>query len=387
VPREPLLTRPFLLAFAAHFLHALGFNLFLHLPGHLKTLGATEVAIGAIYGVGSAVAVLARPAMGTAMDRRGARLLIRGGGLLHATACALYLTVGSLGPWVYFVRIVHGVAIAMIFVSLFAFVAELLPPRRRIEGIALFGVSGMLPMSVGGLIGDVVVAQAGYRALFALAAVLATVALALSLPLRDPSPAEPGAPRPAAAPGFLAGTRGAGLVPLWLVGLVFGAAVAAPFTFLKTFVLATGIGSVGLFFTLYSLTAVALRLLANRLPDRVGPKRVLIPALATGGAGLGLLALTHTATEMAVAGVLCGLSHGFAFPILVGMLVARAPAHGRGAAYAVFTALWDVGAMLGGPLFGLVIQRAGYPPMFGAAAALILAGTATYAVLDRRRRA
>jgi MFS family permease len=381
VPREPLLTRPFLLAFAAHFLHALASNLFLHLPGFLKRLGATEVAIGLIFGAGTAMAVIARPAMGTIMDRRGIRPIILLGGLLHATACALYLTVGTLGPWLVAVRVIHGAAGAMIFVSLFAFAASIVPASRRFEGIALFGVSGMLPMSLGGLLGDVILAYTAYQILFVVSAALASAALLLSLPLRDAG-ARP--PAPAAGATWLGAARAAGLLPIWMVAMVFGAAVAAPFTFLKTFVMTTGIGSVGLFFTVYSLTAVALRLVSGSLPDRVGPKRVLLPALVAGALGLALLACTRNATEMTVAGLLCGLSHGYAFPILVGMLVTRAPASSRSAAYAIFTALWDVGAMVGAPLFGLIVERTGYPAMFAAAGALVLGGTLGFAVWDRR---
>jgi len=381
VPRESLLSRSFLLSFAAHFLHALAFNLFLHLPGFLKRLGAAEVAIGLIIGASAAVAVFARPLMGAVIDRRGSRPVILVGGLLHAIACALYLTVGTLGPWLYVVRVVHGAAGAMIFVSLFAFAASIVPASRRIEGIALFGVSGMLPMSFGGLLGDIVLAHAPYQVLFAVSAALSLAALAISLPLRDPGtrPAEPPSGR-----SWLGAARAAGLLPIWMVAMIFGAAVAAPFTFLKTFVMATGVGSVGLFFTVYSLTAVALRLVAGSLPDRVGPTRVLLPALLLGGLGLGLLAHTHGSAEMAVAGLLCGFSHGFAFPILVGLLVARAPIASRGASYAVFTALWDVGAMTGAPIFGLIIQGAGYPPMFATAAVLVLAGALAFALWDRR---
>src|SRR4051812_13636786 len=165
--REPLLTRPFLLAFAAHFLHALSFNLYLHLPGFLAALGAEEVAIGVLFGATAATGIAFRPFLGRVMDLRGTRLVIVWGGLLNAVVCALYLTVGGLGPWLWVVRIAHGLAEAMLFASLFAFAAEVVPAARRIEGIALFGVSGMLPISLGGLVGDFVLAHGRYLHLFA----------------------------------------------------------------------------------------------------------------------------------------------------------------------------------------------------------------------------
>jgi len=380
VVREPLLNRPFLLAFAANFLQCLAYNLYLHLPGFMKLLGGTEVEIGLVFGVGAAVAVVARPTMGRIIDRRGISRMIVAGGVVHTLACALYLSVGTLGPWLYVVRIIHGVGGAALFVSLFAYAADIVPASRRIEGIALFGISGMLPMSLGGLLGDLILAHAGYREVFAAAVVLAGSALVLSLPLRDQRPRAAPEPR---RPGLLRAAHRDGLLPIWFVAMVFGAAVSAPFTFLKTFVMATGIGSVGLFFTVYSLAAVVLRLAFGTLPDRLGPRRVLLPALFLGAAGLVLLARAQGSSGIGVAALLLGLSHGYVFPILVGVLVTRAQPSERGASYAVFTALWDAGSMVASPAFGLLIQATGYRPMFVAAGALVLGGTLVFALWDR----
>ena len=63
----------------------------------------------------------------------------------------------------------------------------------------------------------------------------------------------------------------------------------------------------------------------------------------------------------------------------------RASDSDRGSATAIFTALFDLGLVLGGPFFGWISRSAGYTPMYTAAAAVIVAGTALYAVWDRRR--
>ncbi|HEY3351663.1 MAG TPA: MFS transporter, partial [Polyangia bacterium] len=352
--REPLLTRPFLLAFAAYFLHSLSFNLFLHLPGFVRSIGADEVTIGLIYGATGLTAVLARPALGRAMDVYGRRGVFLAGGVLNAVICALYLTVHAPGSWLYTVRIIHGLAEAMLFTSLFAFAADIVPATRRIEGLAIFGISGMLPLSLGGLLGDLLLARWGFAQVFEAATLLAAVGLALTLPLADAPPA-PGAE--AAPPrGLLAAGRQRDLLPLWFIGTVFSTAVAAHFTFLKTYVMTVGFGSVGLFFTLYSLAAVGLRLVGASLPDRIGPKRALVPALAVLAAGLWLLATGRSAAAVAAAGVLCGLGHGYTFPILLGMVVSRARPAERGAALAIFTALYDLGSLIGSPVLGLVIR-------------------------------
>jgi predicted MFS family arabinose efflux permease len=248
--------------------------------------------------------------------------------------------------------------------------------------MALFGVSGLLPMSLGGLLGDAILARAGYSELFLVAAVLALASLALSLPLRNHPPAPDDLP----PRGFLRAIAEPGLLPLWFIGTVFATAIAAHFTFLKTFILATGVGSVGLFFTTYSIAAVVLRLFFGWVPDRVGPTRALHPALALLAAGFVLLAFAATPTAVALAGACCGLGHGFTFPILSGLVVSRARPAERGAAMSLFTALFDGGVLIGGPVLGTVIRTSGYPAMFLTAAGMLVVGAVVFAVWDPRVR-
>ncbi len=83
--------------------------------------------------------------------------------------------------------------------------------------------------------------------------------------------------------------------------------------------------------------------------------------------------------------MLCGLGHGFVFPILFGMVVGRAREVERGAAMSIFTALFDVGVLIGGPVLGLVIRLAGYPAMYVTAALIVCGGAVGFAVWDRGR--
>jgi MFS family permease len=377
-----LLTRPFALCFVANSLQGLAFNLFLHFPGYLKQLGADEFRIGFISALTAVAAIALRPPIGRAMDRRGRRGVILVGGAVNVVALALYLLVDRVGPLLYAARILHGLAEAMLFSALFTYAADHVPAARRTQGLALFGVSGMLPISIAGVLGDWLIPAYGYRALFACSLALAAASLLCSLPLRDRPRPPIGAQRPI---GIRAALGQPDLVPLWLMGTVFSIALTACFVFVKTFVDATGIGTVGGFFTAYTAAALVLRAFFGWLPDQVGPKRVLAPALVALAAGFAALAHAESGSDVALAGVLCGIGHGYTFPILFGLVVSRAPEENRGAAMALFTALFDLGVLVGGPAFGLLIERAGYASMFATAAALIVAGTALFFFWDRRR--
>ncbi len=381
MPPDPLFTRPFLLCFSANLLQGIAFNLFLHFPGFLHQLGADDVGIGFVSSLTAVAAIALRPPIGRVMDRRGRRVVVLVGGALNSVVLALYLTVDAVGPWLYAVRIAHGLAEAMLFSSLFTYAADHVPAGRRTQGLALFGVSGMLPIALAGVLGDRVIAAAGYRPLFAVALGFALVSFVLSFPL-------PEAPRPPAVAGEVRGLRAAlgqaDLAPLWMVGTVFSVVLTGFFIFMRRFVDETHVGSVGLFFSAYTVAALTLRVFFGWLPDRVGPKRVLGPALAALSAGLLWTAHATTAGDLVVAGVLCGIGHGFTFPILFGLVVTRAPESNRGMAMAVYTALFDIGVLLGGPALGALIERSGFPAMYTAAGVLMALGTAVFFAWDRR---
>ena len=312
------------------------------------------------------------------MDRRGRRPIILGGGAVNIAVLLLYLTIDALGPWIYVVRVIHGFAEAMLFASIFTYAADILPDHRRTHGLALFGISGMLPIALGGLLGDFVLERWDFQALFMTSAALATVAFMLSVFL--PEVVEPAGRK--GGTSFLAPLRQRDLLPVWWMTIVFSLALTAYFTFLRTFVDETGIGTVGGFFAAYSATAILLRLTTGWLPDRVGSKRVLYPALVLFAGGFVVLAGAGSTGAVLLAGSLCGAGHGYAFPILYALSFGRAERKNRGSASAIFTGLFDVGILVGSPVFGWLIAAFSYQTMFRVAAMWVLLGGVAFAVWD-----
>jgi MFS family permease len=237
-----LFTRSFVLAAIAHAMLNIAGFLFVHLPGFLQELGAGEAEIGRIMATQALGAILAWPFVGRAMDAHGRRIVILAGVALFTAVVALYLTVHGLGFRIYAVRLLDGVAATMWYTALFTYAADLIPPERRTEGLALFGVSGLVPLGLSAQFGEVILAYAGYRELFLGALVFAFAGLLLCLPLRDvrtDGPTRGVPPRNA-----LATAAQRDLLPVWIAGFTFFVAAVALFTFMKTFVVTTGTGSV-----------------------------------------------------------------------------------------------------------------------------------------------
>lgn len=379
--REPLLTAPFLLAGLANLLHGLALHSYLHLPGFLDDLGAAPTLIGVIFGTMSAAAILIRPFAGRVMDSAGRRVVIIASGVLHVTACALYLTVDQIGAWVFVVRALQGFASGAMFSSLFTYAADIVPASRRTEGMGLFGVSGMIPISLGGLLGDFVLSRGDYHDLFLVSLGVAGLALAVSFPLKEPDRHRGGV---VAARGFFDALGQRDLLPIWFVGSAFATGLAAAFNFLKNYVEHEQIGTVGMFFSFYAAAAILLRVFFGWLPDRVGPKRVFFPSMLTIGAAMIVLAAARSEAWIAAAGILAGIGHGFAFPILSALVVNRANPGDRGSAVSLFTAVFDAGIVLGGLLYGPIAgEDEDYRTMYVVAGAIPLAGTVIFWLWDR----
>jgi MFS family permease len=368
-----LYTRPFFLCALANFAQAVSFSLFLHFPGFLKELGAGESQIGVLVALTALSAVALGPFFGRLMDRRGRRPIIVSGNLLNVGVVGFYLLFQTLSPALYLVRLFHGVAATMLYSALFTYAADIVPTSRTAQGLGLFGVSAMLAITVGGILGDVVLAWGGYPALFLTSLGCALVGLGLAFPLAESRCVSTQAaefPR-----AFRATLCQPNLAPLWMVTWMFFFAQAGIFAFLKTYVMATSFGTLGAFFTVYTLTAIIQRLVWGWVPDRFGLTRVLGPALLAFVVGLLLLSMAESAWAVWIAGFFCGMGHGYAFPILLGLVSRRARVTERGTAMAIYTTIDDGAVLIAGPVLGFLIETMGYALMFRSVAGL-LAGTA-----------
>ena len=73
----------------------------------------------------------------------------------------------------------------LLFTNLLAFGSDIVPEARRAQGFALLGISGLLPIGLGSLIGDLVVGDGDFDRLFVLAAGLAVMGWLLAWLLPD----------------------------------------------------------------------------------------------------------------------------------------------------------------------------------------------------------
>ena len=369
-----------MLLVVAHTLASLGFASMILLPLYLDHLGALRAEIGALMAAASIGGLLSRPLVGAALDAWGRKPTLTVGTLFAVAAMGLVWLVVDVGATAWGMRILFGVGEGAMFSAYFTFVADVVPDERRTEGIALFGVSGLVPLAVSPLAALSGVDAADLR-WFLPAAGLVVLSSLLFLALIP----EPGGKIERSTLSVGAALRALRARPLWscwLGTIVFGGLVSLFMAFASVVAERRGISLPTGLWLLYAGGAASVRLVGARLPDRVGPANLFTPALACYIAAV--MIATEASTDMGflAAGLFAGLGHGYCFPVLTTQVVGRVPEAYRGSGLSLFTALFGVAALLINPTCGAVADRYGDAVMLWVASTAATGGLALWAVLE-----
>ena len=382
----------FVRATVTNFFFWLSINGYVLLPLHVEALGGTEVEIGLIMGLYSAVGIVTQPLIGPWVDALGRRPFVRVGVSLVAASHLLAAGLETL-PALAVVRLLQGLGFSAWFVGIFSYVIDVIPPARRGWALGIFGVSGFGATALAPLLGELVIRRFGFRPLFVASLLVALVAAALVWPLRDLRPAGTVTP-PLKGTGWLRGGVEEMARLHMVITLFFGLGSGTVFTFLPTFSDRLGVASLALFYTAYAGAAIAVRVLGGRLIDTLGRRTVVVPSMflqATATAMLAALGLflppggpAPVLPVLFMAGLISGSAHGFLYPGLAALATDLTPPERRAAVVGVFSAMFLVGNAGGAMVFGYVAHAFGYGALWTALTALLLAGASLSVRLPRR---
>ncbi len=377
-----LVTRDFALLTAAHLLQALGYATLILLPLYLGHLNATRTEIGVIMAMGSVGGLAFRPVVGWALDRVGRKPTLIAGTLVLVTAMGLIFFVRDLGPLIYIDRLLVGIGAGTLFTGYFAFVADLIPESRRTEGIALFGISGLLPLAINPFVQDLGIDAPDLVWFFPVIGGLIFLSLPFLLPIPEPQVTKTS--KPFSLPEVLLSLRQRRLLPVWFATAVFAALVGSFMAFSTVTAEAKGVERPAALWFTYACGAIGVRAFGARIPDRLGTHNIIAPALACYA---GAMLATGMATEtwgFLLAGLLAGLGHGYCFPVLASQVVSRAPERVRGAALSMFTALWSGAGLAATPVLGSIADQYDDSTMFCAAGLAAVVGLGGWAVMEHK---
>ena len=367
--REALLSPAFVRVAAANFFFFLTFASFFLLPLHVRALGGSERTVGFVMGTNGVAGLVSVFLLGPLLDRYDRRIFLRGGILVMMVATLGYLAVDRIGPLLFVLRIVQGVAFAAGFNAASTLAAELAPPARRAAALGLFGVSTLGTHALAPTIGEQVIRLGGFPTLFVVAAGYSIVALLLTIGIPSSRHGD-AAETPALA---FRGTLAVTIVVVALAGVAFGTVI----TFIPTFVHHEArLGSVSTFFLAYTAAAIATRFGAAGLGDTFGYRRVIMPALGLLSLAIAALATVHSMSALAVTGLVFGTAQGIAYPTLNAFAIEHAAARQLGRLQTLFNGAFNLGVTAGSFVLGVVADAYGHRLVF-----LCAAATAAVAVL------
>jgi MFS family permease len=371
--RAALWTRDFLLLLGSNVAFYMSFQLLLvSMPLYVVHLGGKAATAGLVTGLFTLTAMLVRPLTGWALDAYGRRSIW----LLGTLSCVLFVVAQQWAATLVVLivlRMLNGVGFGVATTAGGTIAADMVPKTRLGEGMGFFGVTMGIPLAVAPPLGLWLVGRGDYADLFWLGALFTAVSLALAAILRAPVRDKREAPvgRSRLSPMF----ERTALYPSALMFLLissFGLILALLALYGKE----RGLGSVGIWFTVYAVILTLARSVGGRLSDRIGYRQTAVAGFVFAGVGLVAIAMSRDLPLLLASAVLYGIGYGTTQPSLQAMVVGRAPMGRVGAATAVLFFSYDLGTTVGSVGGGLLAGVIGMGGTFAFSAVGPLIGTA-----------
>ncbi|ASS74061.1 MFS transporter [Tumebacillus algifaecis] len=346
------------------------------LPLFVSEMGASASQVGIVIGIFTLSAVVIRPFIGGLLDRVGRRSFVLIGLLVFGLTMYLYNWTAAIGALIA-LRIFHGLSWAVSTTAIGTAVTDIIPPRRRGEGMGWFGLSMTVGMALGPMFGLIVLDNSSFHLLFLVTTGLGLAAFVLALLTKMP---------------FARQKTGGKIVlfeksvlPMMVLGFLLAVTYGGITSFFPLFAEEIHVNA-GTFFIVYAITLTLTRPIAGKLSDRFGELVVLIPTVSLIVCSLIVLSLAHGTGGVVATAILYGLGFGSAQPILQSAMIRVAPADRKGVANASFFTALDLGIGLGTIILGYVSQLFGYRVLFAVCTVFGIAGLLFTLFLVKKQR-
>ncbi|MBS4189748.1 MFS transporter [Bacillus sp. FJAT-49705] len=379
---EKIWTKDFSLIVLSNFFVFLGFQMTLPtIPLFVEELGGNDQLIGFVVGIFTFSALLLRPYAGHALESKGRRFVYLTGLIIFVLSIGSFGFVNSL-IFLFIMRIVQGVGWGLSTTASGTIATDLIPTRRRGEGMGYYGLSGNLALAFGPSLGLTLAGVLTFKQLFLICAVLGLAAFILSSFIRYKKVEPKSVPlkkwdfyeKSALPPSLL----------LFFITVTFGGIA----TFLPLYSVQEGVEGIQWYFLLYALALMVSRTFAGKIYDQKGHQAVFIPGTILIFIAMGLLAWLPNSFILFTAAILYGLGFGTVQPALQAWSVKETPSNRRGMANATFFSFFDLGVGIGAILFGQIAHWFGYSAIYTLSAVSILCSILLYlGILAKNRRA
>jgi len=375
-----LLSRNFIFICLSGFLYFGSFYLLLPtIPQFVASLGGTTSQIGIVVGLFTMASVVLRPYFGKMADGYGRKKVMLFGAGLFALLFAIYSQVHDIVP-LYLLRVMHGIAHGSYLAASYAYIADLAPLKRRGEVMGVYGIANVVAMALFPAWGNMIITSTNdFSRLFFFSVVTASAAFLAVFFIDEIKPEEH---EKQTVSIWAIGRQPAVLVAsltLFTAATVYGTVI----TFLPVYAPRQGISDIGIFFTTYAIFTFISRVVAGKLSDRYGRRKVILPFLTLLAIATFLLPFLDNVSLLLIIGGCFGLGFGAFMPALNAFVVDRTLPHERASALAFFTSFMDIGITTGAVILGIVAEYFGYEIMYSVGGIIVSLGVVLFATCSK----
>jgi MFS family permease len=347
---EKLYTYKFWLLCSSSFLFFASFNLIIpELPDFLTSLGGGDHK-GLIIPVFALMALISRPFSGRLTDTIGRIPIIIYGVLMCILAGLLYPVITTVLGF-FLLRLIHGMSTGFKPTATSAYVGDIAPITRRGEAMGILGMFGSLGMAAGPAIGSWIAMRFGYdwmfyiSSLFALLSILVVLKMPETLLVRQRfrwsllKLKNKDILEPKAYPSS---------ITMLLTAFSFGTVL----TLIPDLSKLMGIENKGVFFSIFTISSLAIRLIAGKLSDQYGRVPVLILGCIIYGITMIMIGMSKELWVFYLGSFTFGIAVGLSSPTIFAWTIDLADDQFRGRALATMFIALEAGIILGGVISG-----------------------------------
>ncbi|USK73561.1 MFS transporter [Peribacillus frigoritolerans] len=374
-------SRDFIMIFLANFFVFLSFQMTSPtLPLFVKELGGNERYIGLVAGMFLFSALIVRPFAGQALETKGRRFVFLFGLAILAVA------IGSFGFMMSIfllcaMRILQGIGWGYTTTASGTIASDLIPAKRRGEGMGYFTLSGNLAMAFGPSFGLFLADVLTFQHLFLFCGVICLAAWIMASTITYKK-VDASAPVKTNRFDIYEKSAVAPSVLVFFITVTFGGTA----TFLPLYTIEKGLTGIQGYFFLYALALIFTRMFAGKIYDQKGHQAVFIPSTLLIVVAMLLLAWMPSNMILYMAAILYGIGFGAVQPALQAWSLEHAARNRKGMANATFYSFFDLGIGFGAILFGQIGYLFGYISIYIMAAVSVGISMVAYLWILRKMK-
>ncbi len=372
---EKMWNRDFILLTLSNFFMCITYYALISaLPVYLvNELHAGKSQVGVVLAAYTIASVMIRPFSGFALDKFGRRTVFLLALVLYTGLFAGYLIAISITALI-LLRFAQGLSWGVTTISGSTIAVDIIPSVQRGEGIGYFALSTTMGMSVGPIVGAIIIHHGGYSELFLSALFISLVSLIMAYLIRLPKKLTTKRDIEFSVENLFHKKSVLPSINLMIIMTTYGGLLS----FIALFGREIGIENTSLFFLIFAAGIATSRLTSGKTFDRKGPLGILTLCLILMILGFPLLALVRNALGFYFSALIIGFGIGVVFPTFQTIVNNLANNGNRGAANSTLYTALDLGMGLGMMGSGLIAQYISISALFLISAVVCIVGLAFF---------